>query len=133
MEVSERRKSTTEDKLQNKNISVQNHNKDEPQKLNGESKKPLEKKISVDNTETVKLTKEEKTSSPEKLKNVDMRPKSAESKKNSGSKKQMSVEEKRKSAPVRPESSEEWKKPAFNKQSSLEEKNRYLIYILLIY
>ncbi|XP_033213560.1 serine/threonine-protein kinase 10 isoform X2 [Belonocnema kinseyi] len=123
--LSERRKSIADEKMQNKNITaVLNHNKEESQKLNGESKKPLEKKISLDNTEKTKSPKEEKAGSPEKPKNVDMRPKSTENKKNSGSKKQMSVEEKRKSAPVRPESSDEWKKPAFNKQSSLEEKNR---------
>lgn len=123
MEIADRPKSTVDEKLQNKS-TIQNHNKEESSNLNGESQKAIEKNILVDNSEKLKSPKvEEKASSPEK-KNVDIRPKSAEDKRHSGSKNKMSIEEKRKSAPVRPLSSDEWKKPVLNKQCSLEEKNR---------
>ena len=126
MEVSERRKSTTDDKLQNKTISTQNYTEEDSQKLNGDQQKSIEKKNNVDSADKIRTPKEKgKISSPEKSQNIDFRPKSADSKRSLGSKKQLSVEEKRKSAPVRPESIVEWKKPVFNKQSSLEEKNRY--------
>lgn len=123
MEIADRPKSTVDEKLQNKS-TIPNHNKEESSNLNGESQKAIEKNILVDNSEKLKSPKvEEKASSPEK-KNVDIRPKSAEDKRHSGSKNKMSIEEKRKSAPVRPLSSDEWKKPVLNKQCSLEEKNR---------
>ncbi|XP_051161210.1 serine/threonine-protein kinase 10-like isoform X2 [Leptopilina boulardi] len=126
IEITDRPKSAAIDdnKQQIKNVSMQNHNKEDSSNLNGESQKSIEKNISMDNLEKIKSPKvEENARSPEK-KNVDIRPKSAEGKRHSGSKKQMSIEEKRKSAPVRPVSSDEWKKPVLNKQCSLEEKNR---------
>lgn len=134
IEITDRPKLTAiDDKQQIKNVSMQNHNKEDSSNLNGESQKSIEKNISMDNLEKIKSPKvEENARSPEK-KNVDIRPKSAEGKRHSGSKKQMSIEEKRKSAPVRPVSSDEWKKPVLNKQCSLEEKNRYLNLIIFVF